>query len=451
MIALDELDATRFDRLVELARTSLDPGAAVELLDEALGLWRGPAYAEFADEQFVAAEAARLTELRLGAVEHRAELLLALGRHAELLAPLGRFTAEHPLRERARAALMLAQYRSGRTADALAVFRDLRERLVTELGIEPSPTVQQLHADLLAQRLEPVAAPAPPARNLPAPVTSFVGREADVAAVSAALPKARLLTLTGVGGVGKTRLALAVAAASEASYPDGARLCELAPVAEPDAVPAAVATALGVTQPGGTTEDGVVAALHHRCLLLVLDNCEHLVEAAGRLAYRLIAECPRVTVLATSRQPLAVDGEHRRLVAPLPLPAPDDPGPAVQLFADRAGAVDPPTTTVTRRPRQRRSAAGWTACRWPLSSRRHGWPCSAPRSWPAGSASASVCSARAPGRRGAPPQPRGRRRLVLRAADPRRAQRLRAAIGVRRQLHPPGRRGRVRRRRHRSR
>ena len=183
--------------------------------------------------------------------------------------------------------------------------------------------------------------PAPPARNLPAPVTSFVGREADVAAVSAALRKARLLTLTGVGGVGKTRLALAVAAASEASYPDGARLCELAPVAEPDAVPAAVATALGVTQPGGTTEDSVVAALHHRCLLLVLDNCEHLVEAAGRLAYRLIAECPRVTVLATSRQPLAVDGEHRRLVAPLPLPAPDDPGPAVQLFADRAGAVDP--------------------------------------------------------------------------------------------------------------
>jgi predicted ATPase len=202
--------------------------------------------------------------------------------------------------------------------------------------------LQQLHADLLAQRPEPVPASAAPAGNLPVPVTSFVGREADVTAVSAALRKARLLTLTGVGGVGKTRLALAVAAAAEVGYPDGVRFCELAPVAEPDAVPAAVATALGVTQPGrGTTEDGVVAALRGRCLLLVLDNCEHLVDAAGRLAHRLLSECPRVTVLATSRQPLAVNGEHRRPVAPLPLPTPDDPGPAVQLFTDRAVAADP--------------------------------------------------------------------------------------------------------------
>jgi predicted ATPase/DNA-binding SARP family transcriptional activator len=342
VIADDQLDATRFERLVAMARTSPDTGTAVDLLDEALGLWRGPAYAEFADEQFAAAEAARLSELRLGAVEQRAELLLALGRHAELLAPLERFTAEHPLRERARAALMRAQYRSGRAADALAVFRDLRERLVTELGIEPSPALQRLHAELLAQRPEAAAAPDAPAASLPVPVTSFVGREAEVAAVSAALREARLLTLTGVGGVGKTRLALAVAAAVERSYPDGVRFCELAPVAEPAAVAPAVATALGVARPGrGTAEDGVVAALRGRCLLLVLDNCEHLVDAAGRLAHRLIAECPRVTVLATSRQPLAVNGEHRRPVAPLPLPTADDPGPAVQLFADRAAAADP--------------------------------------------------------------------------------------------------------------
>ncbi|MGH3823167.1 MAG: AfsR/SARP family transcriptional regulator, partial [Pseudonocardiaceae bacterium] len=337
-----QLDAARFECLVQQARGGAGPQAVVDLLDKALGLWRGHAYGEFTDEHFAAPEKARLTELRLGSIEHRAEALLELGRHAELVAPLQRFTAEHPLRERSYGALMLALYRCGRLADALAVFRELRQRLVTELGLEPSATLQRLQADLLAQRPELDGQPEP-VRPLPEPVTSFLGREREVVSITAALPDARLLTLIGVGGVGKTRLALAVAAAAARRYPDGAWLCELAPVSDPDAVAHAAATALDITHRAGmTVEDSVVAPLRSRRMLLVLDNCEHVVDAAARLAQRIAASCPGVTVLATSRQPLAVEGEHRWPVEPLPLPAAGgDPGPAVRLFHDRAAAVDP--------------------------------------------------------------------------------------------------------------
>ncbi len=336
----DQLDATRFERLVQ--RATADPGtpAASEGLDAGLALWRGSAYGEFADEPFARAEATRLSELRLGAVEQRAETGLALGRHTELVAPMLRFTAEHPLRERAHAALMLALYRSGRQADALAVFRELRRRLVTDLGLEPSAALQQLEADLLAQRREidgqPPSSPVEPERRLPEPVTSLLGRDNDVAAVLDSLRSARLLTLTGVGGVGKTRLALAAAATSAGGYPDGTVLCELAAVADPEAVAPAVATTLGITQQAAATvEDSVVAGLRGRRLLLVLDNCEHVIDAAGRLAQRVAASCPQVTVLATSRQPLAIDGERRWGVDPLSAEV------AARLFAERAAAVDP--------------------------------------------------------------------------------------------------------------
>ncbi|MDN5852763.1 MAG: AfsR/SARP family transcriptional regulator, partial [Actinomycetia bacterium] len=210
-VGADQLDAARFERMVEQAGAEPDPRAAADGLDAALALWCGAPYGEFADEPFAGAEAARLTELRLGAVEQRAERLLALGRHAELVASLRRFTAEHPLRERAHAALMLALYRCGRQADALAAYRDLRRRLVTELGIEPSATLVRLEADLLAQLPNLDGPPARHVSRVPESVSSFLGRDNDLAAVRDSLRSARLVTLTGVGGVGKTRLALTVA------------------------------------------------------------------------------------------------------------------------------------------------------------------------------------------------------------------------------------------------
>ena len=363
----DQIDAGRFERLVSSAsRIATDQAqTAAELLDQALALWRGPVLQEFADEPFVAAEAARLDELHLAAAEDRFEIDIRLGAHPTLIGKLTGFSALHPLRERPRAQLMLALYRSGRHVDALHCFGEYRELLDRELGLEPSAMLRSLQTQILQQSSE-LDWRGPPGRNdrpteglrsaadagsasdnrLPVEVTSFVGREQDLAATAAAIAGARLVTLTGIGGVGKTRLAIRTAALASPRFVDGLSWCELAPVTDPAAVAPAVATSFGVQrEAGATVVESVVAFLADKQMLLVLDNCEHLLVGVRPLVSAILQGCPRVLILATSRERLAIDGERARPVAPLPLPdsgsRPDPTNPAVSLFVDRARAVRP--------------------------------------------------------------------------------------------------------------
>jgi predicted ATPase/DNA-binding SARP family transcriptional activator len=319
-----DVDVHRFERLTARARESADPAAKLELFGEALALWRGPALDGLADPP----RAARLAELRVAASEDRIEAGLALGRHERLVAELRELTGEHPLRERLVAQLMRALHGSGRSAEALSVFADIRERLADELGADPSPELTDAHLAVLR-----AAAPAP-ARRVPVPLSGFVAR-AELDRLAAALRDARLVTLTGPGGAGKTRLAV------EAASREPGEVCfvELATTAE---VPQAVLAALGLREQGvlspGTAADPVdrlATGLADRPLLLVLDNCEHVVAEAARLARRLLGECPGLRVLATSREALGLTGETLVPVGAL------DAGAAERLFTDRATAVAP--------------------------------------------------------------------------------------------------------------
>ncbi|MFF1611202.1 ATP-binding protein [Amycolatopsis sp. NPDC058278] len=319
-----DVDVHRFERLTAQARETSDPAAKLELFSEALALWRGPALDGLADPP----RAARLAELRLAATEDRVEAGLALGHHDRLVAELRELTGEHPLRERLTAQLVRALHGSGRSAEALAVFAQARERLADELGADPSPELADAHTAVLR-----AAAPAP-ARRVPVPLTGFVGR-AELDRLTEALRDARLVTLTGPGGAGKTRLAVEAAAraAGEVCF------VELATTTD---VPRAVLAALGLREQGVLTPgaaadpaDRLVAGLADRPLLLVLDNCEHVVTEAARLVRRLLGECAGLRVLATSREALALTGETLVPVGPLPA------GAAARLFTDRAAAVAP--------------------------------------------------------------------------------------------------------------
>ncbi|MGR6319115.1 BTAD domain-containing putative transcriptional regulator [Micromonospora soli] len=384
-VAADAVDANRFERLLETARsatTGAGPAAALARFDEALRLWRGPALADVGDAEWALAEAARLEELRLGAVEDRLELLLAAGRQAEAVADLERLVATHPLRERLHRLLMLALYRGGRQADAITAYHALRHRLADELGIDPAPELQALAEAILRQQvpaLAPAAAPvaepagppaAVPARTVSAPRTaaaanptprapqrgdlprrlaSVIGRQDDVHRVLDRLREARVVTLTGPGGVGKTTLALEVARHADDALADRVHLVRLAALPTGTDLPEAVAGQLGVTAggPGPAASAALVAWLGADRTLLVVDNCEHVIDDAAELVEQLVAACPAVTVLTTSREALAVPGETQLAVAPLGVP--DGPAdlarlgdsPAVALFVDRARAVRP--------------------------------------------------------------------------------------------------------------
>ena len=344
-----QVDALVFEQRVREAQRRLpdDPAAALAILDDALALWAGSAYAGVAEHEPVRAEAARLEELRLGAIDDRTDAVLALGRHAEVLPDLERTVARHPLRERPWGQLMLARHRAGRTVEALEGFRHVRRMLAEEYGLDPSPALRRLEAEILRGSVP--AVPAVPPRHPGTPLTSFVGREADLAELDRVLAGARLVTLTGTGGAGKSRLATELADRVAARFPDGVRTVELAPARDGVAVVDAFARELGVRRQGATPlTDTLVAALRPRRVLLVVDNCEHVLDEAAALVGRLVRECPRVSVLATSRQRLAVAGEHLRPVAPLAVPpdgstTPDAVGrvASVRLFADRASAADP--------------------------------------------------------------------------------------------------------------
>ncbi|WP_043625953.1 BTAD domain-containing putative transcriptional regulator [Nonomuraea candida] len=345
-----DVDAGRFEQLARAGGQALaggDPARAATLLREALELWRS---APLADAPNAVAAATALEELRLTAVEDRVQADLDLGRHRELVAELSRLIADHPLRERLRAQLMRALYGSGRQVEALTVYDEARKILDEELGVEPGPELAAAHLAVL--RADPAlgaSAPRPAVQRhgLRAQLTSFVGRAEELAQVRASLRAARLITLIGPGGAGKTRLAI------EAAEQEPGDVCfvPLAPVADDADVPSAVLAALGIrgalrTPPTGPVVEPVarlVTVLADRELLLVLDNCEHLITATADLADVLLAACPGLRVLATGREALGITGEAILPVAPLQLPPPeaDDPldYPAVRLFADRAAAV----------------------------------------------------------------------------------------------------------------
>ena len=354
----DALDERRFTALVERAGAADDPRDRAEMLADALGLWRGPPLADFADALFAKPAIARLEEQRLVVAEDYAEARLALGEHSLLAGELGELVARHPLRERLRSAHMLALYRAGRQAEAVDSYTELRGRLADELGLDPGPRLAALYQAMLEQAPSLNSVPAPPTlaarplTNIPAVLTDLVGRTAAVAELRALLNERRLVTLTGPGGVGKTRLAVETAAQSAAAFPDGVWLVELAGSAPAGAGPPAgeIMAVLGVRDDSARAPSELLAeALRSTQMLLVLDNCEHLIDEVAKLVAQLLQSAPGLRIVVTSREPLMLAGETIWAVPPLELPdlaSGQQPAAvagcsAVQLFVMRAGASVP--------------------------------------------------------------------------------------------------------------
>ena len=314
-VPAETIDAVRFERMLKEGQDALagdDPAVAAGILADALELWRGQALADFAFDSLAQVDIARLEELRLVATEHLVEADLALGRHDELVGRLRSLVENHPLRERLWSQLVLALYRSGRQAEALRALAEVRRRLGEELGIEPGVGLRRLEEDVLLQRPHldwrpPAAAVVEVPSNLPPPRSSFVGRQTEVDELDKLLGSRQLLTVVGPGGVGKTRLALEVAGRVRSRFPDGVWVVELASLTDPSLVAVAVAQAVQVREQLGASPLAALArALTSRRLLLLLDNCEHLVGAAAGLADAVLEAAPSITILATSREPLRV-------------------------------------------------------------------------------------------------------------------------------------------------
>ncbi|MFD4181155.1 BTAD domain-containing putative transcriptional regulator [Rhodococcus sp. NPDC058514] len=345
----DAVDALRFERLI--GRTRQEEGLQrVRLLREALALWRGAAMQDVGLEDSDAFDAAatRLEGLRLTAMEDRFEAEVGLGRGTEVVAELTDAVSAHPLREPLVAALMRALVAAGRDSEAVLAYERLREALADALGIDPSPELSALHVALLRGELG--RREENRQTNVRAELTSFVGRDADAAAVRDLVAEHRLTTLIGPGGSGKTRLATETARTLIGDLPDGVWLIELAASGADGDVAQAALTGLGLRDallgaaPSADPVDGLIAAIREREALLILDNCEHVIEAAARFADRVLGECRRLRILATSREPLGITGEALWQVEPLSVPT--DAGlaeiassPAVRLLRDRAGAV----------------------------------------------------------------------------------------------------------------
>ncbi|MFE2377764.1 BTAD domain-containing putative transcriptional regulator [Streptomyces sp. NPDC059398] len=405
----DDVDLYRFERLAGEGARALDegdPAKAAALLEDALALWRGMVLADLPDRT---ALAARWEARRLDARRAALAAAVALGRAEGTLPELAALCADHPIDEPLQALRIRALRHAGRTAEALAAYEEVRRGLIERLGADPGPELRSLYAELLspdevtageagagratAGGVTPEEAAAgrsatggatpegrpdrggaadgspgaeqAPARqlsgddgsggrrpgNLRARLTSFVGRESDIHALRDDLGAARLVTLLGPGGAGKTRLSQEAAEAAAGSWPDGVWLAELAPVDDPETVPEAVLGAVGARQTvlrgAGVEEiraadrqaDDPLARLTEHCarrrMLLLLDNCEHVIGAAATLAEELLAHCPGLTILATSREPLGVPGEVVRPLEPLPEPS------ALRLLAERGSAARP--------------------------------------------------------------------------------------------------------------
>jgi predicted ATPase/DNA-binding SARP family transcriptional activator len=412
------VDALDFADRIRAARTGAAKAADndgihhehLQAFDDALALWRGDPLSDFAVERWAAADAARLTDLRLTAMTERAQLALALGRHQEVIGDLEPLVASDPTLESLAGLLMLGLYRSGRQADALDVYTRTREVLDDDLGLEPSVSLRSLHERVLrqdatlgvqqdmvpttarattaspgtaatslaeapvaglgdesSQRAAEVAAPTVPVTmparrsrgdgdrtaptNLPTVLRPLIGRDTQLNSIAELLGGVRLLSLIGAGGAGKTSLALAAVARASSNYPDGAVGVRLASVTTPDQVPVAFADALGMPLDGAAAtrdvRDRLVAFLTQRHMLLLVDNCEHVIDAAAVLVDNILSRCPDITAITTSREALAIPDEVQVTVGPLETPPEDSrPGevlnyPAAQLFAERARAVRP--------------------------------------------------------------------------------------------------------------
>jgi predicted ATPase/DNA-binding SARP family transcriptional activator len=360
------VDVHCFASLIDRARRAGAADEAIHLYDEALETWRAEPFVDFAGEPWAVVETPRLVELRLSAIAERAERMLTLGRYEELAADLEPVVAGAPTRERLVGQLMTALFNAGRQADALEVYARTRQVLADELGLDPSRELRGLMEQILRQdtaitpaeavhRTVPLADPAGGAPgNLPLRLTSFVGREDHLDRVQDALRGSRLVTLAGPGGAGKTSLGVEVARRVGSGFADGAWLVRLAPVTEPEMLAHAVADGLGLSIEGGTVahrpRDVLVSQLARQNMLIVLDNCEHVIEPVAGLVQAILERCPRVCILATSREALAVPGEVQLPVGPLPVPPRETPAvrvpefPAARLFLDRAAAVRPDLT-----------------------------------------------------------------------------------------------------------
>jgi predicted ATPase/DNA-binding SARP family transcriptional activator len=339
----DQLDSTEFEQLLEAGKRLMAAGdhdAAADRVREALALWRGPALADLTSAEFAQAEIRRLEELRLSAVMERIDAELALGAGGSLIGELEALVQANPLQERVRGQLMRALYQAGRQADALAVYRQSSVFLRDELGLEPSRQLQELER-LMLQQDETLEAPGPvsrgPRTNLPRPATPFVGRVSELAELTEMLRSgtARLVTMTGPGGSGKTRLALQAAEGCSHQYPDGIWFVAFSDITDPELIAPSICEALGVPeQPEIPVARRLEQSLRNRRQLLVLDNLEQLIEGT-RLLAGLLAKSPALTLLVTSREPLRLAGEVQYDV---PVLQRDD---AVELLLGRARAVAP--------------------------------------------------------------------------------------------------------------
>ncbi len=341
-LGADEVDAQGFEWLVEEADRAAGAGEldrAAATLAQAEGLWRGEVLADFPDAEFATGERLRLGELRFSAIETALELGLAMGSYAQVAARAAELVELQPLRERLWSALMTALAESGRTPEALRCYQRYRNLLADQLGLEPSSQLRALEDRVLRGELPAtVEVPAQANHNLPSPLTTFIGRGALQAEIEDAVERGRLVTLVGIGGSGKTRLALEVGARVASGFPGGVWLVELAPVTDASQVARSIADVLGIPgQPERDLVDVVSDAVASRpATLLVLDNCEHVAGVCGHLVTRLLGKAASLNVLATSRRPLSVPGE-----AIWPVPPLDVGTDAVALFRDRARLARP--------------------------------------------------------------------------------------------------------------
>jgi predicted ATPase/DNA-binding SARP family transcriptional activator len=346
-IAPDDVDVSRFELRLAAGRRLLAAGRhrdAADELDAALRTWRGPALAELAFEEFAQPLVHRLEEERLTALESRIEAQLALGEHSAVLAELEALCLSHPLREHLWSMRMVALYRAGRQAEALRAYSTIRAALVDELGVEPGPELREAEAMVLAHDTAlaaPHPVPAGPRRtgNVPIRLDRFIGRDHECEQLEELLVSDRLVTLVGPGGVGKTRLATEVAARMQDGVRDGVWFVDLTPVSAGTAVAAAIAAAIadlvaGREQGGGAGGRSALAqlagSLTGSAPVLVVDNCEHVIDEAAAVIEELLQHADGLRVLATSREALGVPGERIVIVPPL------DREAAAELFLDRA-------------------------------------------------------------------------------------------------------------------
>ncbi|PZF80220.1 ATP-binding protein [Jiangella anatolica] len=364
-VGRDDVDATAADVLLAAATAALrdgDPVTAAAEAGRALALWRGEPLADVGDAPFAAVEAARLGTLRLDLLRVRIEADLRRGAHADLPAELTALVEDHPLDEALLGQLLRALVATGRPAEALAAYEDGRERLADALGADPGPQLRDVHLAVLTHDRAAlgVGTPAPPddgavraAPRLRRSATPLLGRDEELAQVERLLDEARLVTVLGPGGVGKTRFATELALRRLGRTGRPVHLVELAGLRDEADVLPAVLAALGVREVSlldrGTSPlwrlpiERLRDLLADSDALIVVDNCEHLVDAVAPVVHEIVTASAQVRVLATSRTPLAVDGE---VVHPLPtLALPDGAGPldspAVRLFHDRATAARP--------------------------------------------------------------------------------------------------------------